>query len=169
MSRQGSYGLLAALLLAIGFAGPAHAKGGSLVFHATLTGEQEVPEVESRARAEALAQFDRGFTRLRVAVDIRGPITVVAAHFHCGRPGTNGPVAFGILNPGLLVEIGNRVRVTLDNSAFTGADCTPIVGRPVNNLAALALAMRDGLIYINLHSPEHQLGEIRDQMLELGR
>ncbi|HEX7035643.1 MAG TPA: CHRD domain-containing protein [Pseudomonadales bacterium] len=168
MSRHGLHGLLA-LLLAIGVAGPAHARGGTLLFHATLTGEQEVPEVESPAHARALAQFDSGFTRLRVAVDIRGPLTVVAAHFHCGRPGTNGPVVFGILNPGPLVEIGNRVRVTLDNSAFTGADCTEIVGRPVNNVAALALAMRDGLIYINLHSPDNPTGEIRGQMLELGR
>ncbi len=40
------------------------------------------------------------------------------------------------------------------------------IGRPVNNIAALALAMRDGLIYINVHTAAFGGGEIRGQLLE---
>jgi hypothetical protein len=168
MSHRGLVrGLVAAVLVLS--AGSALAKSGALRFFAVLSGEQEVPAVESDAKARGLAFFDSAFTKVHVRVDIHGPITVAAAHFHCGRAGTNGPVAFGILNPGPLVEIGQRVRVTLTNENFTGADCIDSVGRPVNNVAALALAMRDGLVYLNLHSPVAPAGEIRGQMLELGR
>ena len=148
-------------------AGGLNAQGG-LKFHAVLTGEQEVPEVESDATARALAIFDSGFTRVHVHIDVRGFLDVVAAHFHCARPGANGPVAFGILNPGPLSSFPDPTRVTLTNGAFTGQDCVDFVGRPVNNIAALAFAMRDGLIYLNLHTPTVPSGEIRGQMLDRG-
>lgn len=159
--------LIAAVLLAS--AGAASSSSSGLRFYAILAGEQEVPEVASEARARGLALFDSALTRVFVRIDIHGPLTVLAAHFHCARAGTNGPIAFGILNPGPLVEVGRRVRVTLTNDDFTGADCVGTAGRPVNNIAALAQAMDDGLIYLNLHSPESPTGEIRGQMLELGR
>jgi len=94
---------------------------------------------------------------------------VINAHFHCGRAGTNGPVAFGILNPGPLMEVTRHTRLTLTNDEVVEADCLDSVGRPVNNIAALALAMRDGLIYLNLHTPTAPMGEVRGQMLEFGR
>ena len=89
-----------------------------------------------------------------------------AAHFHCGRAGQNGPIPFGLVAPGPLALDGNRIRGTLTNFDFNEADCVPVVGRPVNNLAALALAMRDGLIYINVHSTLFPPGEMRGQMLK---
>ena len=136
-------------------------------FQARLTGAQEVPEVDSEALAMATARFDRGFTRVAVRIHLRGDINVVAGHFHCARPGANGPIAFGILVPGPLSEITQDTRVTLTNAEFTGEDCTDATGRPVNNIAALALAMHDGLVYLNLHSPTAPLGQIRGQMIEM--
>lgn len=140
----------------------------SFNFTAVLAGEQEFPAVTSDSSSFASAQFDRGFTRADVRVRVRGNIDVVAAHFHCGLPGSNGPVAFGLLNPGQLTEFSGDVRVRITNADFTGADCTATVGRPVNNIAALALAMEEGLIYINLHSPTAPAGEIRGQMVDDG-
>ena len=168
MTGKQLFGSLMAVALMTG-AGTALASGNSLAFFAVLTGEQEVPPVETDGSARAVVFFDRGFTRVHVRIDLKGPLQVLAGHFHCGRPGVNGPVAFGIANPGPLMEITDPTRVTLTNDAFTGADCVPIVGRPVNNIAALALAMRDGLIYLNLHTAEAPNGEVRGQMLELGR
>ena len=39
-------------------------------------------------------------------------------------------------------------------------DCPALIGRPVNNIASLAFAMRDGLIYANVHTVAHSGGEV---------
>lgn len=122
---------------------------------------------DTDAEGRIKAKFDKEFTKVEVNLRIKyleGVFT--AAHFHCGRAGQNGPVAFGLVSPGPLALDGKRVKGTLTNLDFTGSDCMPVVGRPVNNIAALALAMRVGLIYINVHSTVFGPGEIRGQMLE---
>jgi hypothetical protein len=145
-------------------------------FEATLSGAQEVVfDVEgtlipggtdSPGSGRIIATFDKAFSSVRVnlrVVNLTG--SLAAAHFHCGRPGENGPVVFGLMNPGPLEFDGKRIRGTLTNADYTGADCLEVVGRPVNNLVSLALAMRDGLIYANVHSDLFPAGEIRGQML----
>lgn len=135
-------------------------------FEATLTGAQEEPAADTDAIGRVTVRFDKGLTKVDVRLRLRGVDSmVVAAHFHCNRPGLNGPVVFGILQPGPLSEIGDRAKVTLTNENFSGADCVPLVGRPVNNIAALNFAMRDGLIYFNVHTADFGPGEVRGQMI----
>lgn len=145
-------------------------------FEATLSGAQEVVfneggtfvpgGTDTDASGRIHAKFEHAFTDVRVNLTINGLTgTFAAAHFHCGRPGQNGPVVFGLVNPGQLEFDGQRIRGTLTNADFTGADCVEVVGRPVNNIVALAFAMRDGLIYANVHSDVFPAGEIRGQML----
>ncbi len=111
-----------------------------------------------------VADFDAGFTRVDVTLVISNGVDVTRAHFHCARPGENGPIAFGLADPGPLTLTNEGTAGTLTNDDFTGADCLPNIERPVNNIAALAFAMRDGLIYINVHSSANPPGEIRGQM-----
>jgi hypothetical protein len=161
-------------LLAMGLTGLANAADPD--FEAALSGAQEVVfdggnfvpgGRDTPATGTIRARFDKGFTKLTVNLKIDNLVgTFAAAHFHCARPGQNGPIAFGLQNPGPLAFNGRRIRGDLTNTDFTGVDCLPVVGRPVNNLAALALAMRDGLIYINVHSSLFPIGEIRGQLLE---
>jgi hypothetical protein len=146
-------------------------RGPDLEFLAVLTGDQEVAAtpggVDSDRTALGTADFDAGFTRVRVHVRVSNPTNIVAAHFHCGKPGENGPVVFGLIAPGPLALEGNTIRGTLTNAdANVAANCTPLIGRPVNNIAALALAMRDGLVYLNIHTSMFPAGEIRGQMLD---
>lgn len=142
---------------------------------ADLSGAQEVVfdddgefvpgGTDTDAEGRIRAKFDSSFTRVEVnlrADNLAGAFA--AAHFHCGRPGENGPVAFGLVNPGPLTFDGRRIRGTLTNADFTGADCLPVIGRPVNNIVSLAFAMREGLIYANLHTDVFPPGEIRGQM-----
>jgi hypothetical protein len=143
-------------------------------FAATLSGAQEVVVnsgvfvpggTDTDATGRIDARFDKAFTSVRVNLRIDGLTgTFAAAHFHCGRPGQNGPVVFGLVSPGPLVFDGRSIRGTLTNLDFTGADCSAVVGRPINNIAALAFAMDDGLIYANVHSDVFPAGEIRGQM-----
>lgn len=151
---------------------------GGLRFEADLSAEQEVKETSSGsgvfvpagivtdATGEVEAKFDEALTRVDVKLRVRDAVNVTAAHFHCGLPGENGPVALGLFNPGPLVFDGEKAEGTLTNEDFQQADCNPPIGRPVNNIAALAFAMREGLIYTNVHTQSNPGGEIRGQMLE---
>jgi CHRD domain len=144
-------------------------------FSAALSGAQEVVldeqgnlvtgGTDTAASGRIHALFNDAFTELRVNLKIENLVgNFTAAHFHCGRPGENGPVAFGMVGPGPLVFDGMRIEGTLTNLDYTGADCVEIVGRPINNLVSLAFAMRDGLVYANVHSDVFPAGEIRGQM-----
>ena len=146
-------------------------------FEAALSGAQEAvfdaSEVfipggtDTGATGRIHVKFDKAFTKLFVNLQINALTgSFAAAHFHCGRPGQNGPVVFGLVNPGMLAFDGQRIRGTLTNADFTGADCLEVVGRPINNIAALAFGIRDGLIYANVHTDVFPSGEIRGQVLE---
>ncbi len=147
---------------------PGVAYGGGLEFEAEMTTAQEVPTPGPGliSGSDVLAVFDEGFTEVDVTLKVDGGDNVVAAHFHCALPGEIGPVAFGLFSPGPLVFDGAEAKGFLTSADFTGADCNPTIGRPVNNIAALALAMREGLIYVNVHTTDNLPGEVRGQMLE---
>ncbi len=155
--------------IAVSPTGYASGDGGDGNFKATLSGAQEVTTpsggVMTSAEGRIRAKFDQALTTVEVRIRAEDSAGVFnRAHFHCGRAGQNGPIAFGIVDPGPLVFNGERVVGELTNANFTGADCTPVIGRPVNNIAALAFAMRDGLIYVNVHSTAFPPGEVRGQM-----
>ena len=136
-------------------------------FKANLSGAQETfvgpGFIES---ATVTADFNSDLSAVHIKLKVAGGSTVAGAHFHCARPGTNGPLPFGLFGPGPLTFDGSEAIGTLTNADYTGADCTGFIGRPVTNIAALAFAMRDGLIYINVHTVENPGGEVRGQMLE---
>jgi hypothetical protein len=160
--------LMFIIFLAFSGAGYADDRDGGLEFEAVLTGAQEVPERESPARGKIEVEFNKGFTELdldlRVSTNTVGEIR--AAHFHCARAGENGPIVFGFFSPGRF-PVSNIVDGTLTNADYTGADCVPTIGRVVNNLASLAFAMREGLIYANVHTTVFPGGEVRGQMIEV--
>jgi hypothetical protein len=45
------------------------------------------------------------------------------------------------------------------------AACEALIGRPVNNIASLAAAAFDGLIYANVHTLQNPAGEVRGQLI----
>jgi hypothetical protein len=167
MKAFGANLLMLTVFLALCGIASARDKDG-LKFAARLTGAQEVPEQDSPAKADIEAQFDLGFTELEVELKISDNTvgTVTRAHFHCARAGGNGPIVFGLFDPGPF-PVGNRVDGTLTNADFNNVDCVPATGRVINNLASLALAMRDGLIYANVHTTVFPSGELRGQMIEV--
>ena len=147
------------------FINPAFGEG--LKFEAELSGAQEVANVLTDAEGTITVRFDDELTEVDVKLKVRDSAgTFARAHFHCALPGENGPIAFGLVDPGPLAFDQGRVEGTLTNADYSGADCVPDIGRPVNNIAALAFAMREGLIYINIHSDVFPSGEIRGQLLE---
>lgn len=156
--------LISTLLAAMSFSGNAFSKKvEGFVFATVATGAQEVPANIAQGSGAAFVLFDEGLTEAHVVLKFDGVDSIIAAHFHCALAGMNGPVAFGLLSPGPLTEIGEEATVTLTNEDAVG-DCTAIIGRPVNNIAALYFAMKEGLIYLNVHSTAFPPGEVRGQM-----
>ena len=160
--------ILAPAVVVALLAAPSVAYGDGLKFEAELSGAQEVPEVVTDTTGEINAKFDDALTEVEFKLKVFDGVAVTQAHFHCGRAGENGPVVaflFGFVTGGVDVD-GVLASDTLTNADFTGADCDSIIGRPVNNIASLAFAARDGLIYANVHTVANPPGEVRGQLLE---
>jgi hypothetical protein len=156
-------------LLACAAVSAAHA---DLRFQTVATGAQEVPNpgVDSQGTARAVAVFDVGLTKVGVVVHIENLDNVTAAHFHCGRAGENGPVAYGLISPGMCELQRGQIRCVLTNAdANLAADCVTAIGKPVNNVASLRAAMASGDIYLNVHTSDFPSGEVRGQMRAWGR
>lgn len=145
-------------------------------FEAELSGEQEVPAVDTDTEGEVDIDFKDDLSKARFKLEVEDGRLVTQAHLHCGRAGENGPVVvflFDFVPDGVDVD-GRLARGTLRNADITevGANCVtptnrnfPGIGRPVNNIAALFFAMRDGLIYANVHTIASPGGEVRGQLL----
>ena len=142
--------------------------GNSLRLQIGLSGAQEVPGVTTNTTGGLRLDFDLGLSEANFRLKVNGGIGVTQAHLHCARAGANGPVVvflFGFAPGGVNVD-GVLSTGTLTNTDFLGADCTGTTGRPINNIASLALAARDGLIYVNVHTNLNPAGEVRGQLLE---
>ena len=159
--------VVVSLIVLVIAAGAVDAAG--LRFTANLSTAQEVGEPDPASvtidEGHVEIEFNGDLSGAKVTLKVVPSTNVTAAHLHCGRPGTNGTVAFGLISPGTFRFDGDVASGVLTNADFNGNDCVPEVGRPVNNIAALALAMRDGLIYMNVHTVNNLGGEVRGQLL----
>ena len=164
------YATMVILIAFLAVSSTAYGDGNrALKFRATLSGAQEVPEVVTDTTGEIKVKFNKALSEAEFRLVVRDGMGVTVAHFHCQRPGLNGPVVI-FLYPGPVTDVdGELAEGTLTNAGFLPAGstvCPGLIGRPVNNIAALAFAMRDGLIYANVHTVAHPGGEIRGQLLE---
>lgn len=117
------------------------------VFTAVLTGGQEVPENDSAAFGVAFMTFDNSSRMLSYSIsftdeNLTGAET--AAHFH-------GPA-----------EPGENAAIIFDITPSPGNPKTGSVG-PLNRRQQRHL--RQGLLYINIHTDSFPDGEIRGQVL----
>ncbi len=148
------------------------AYGDGLKCEATPSRAQEIPAPMggTLTGGELELEFDEGLTQVEVKkFRVEGDSgNVTKAHLHCQLPGVAGPVAFGFLVPGNCAfdpAAGEFDCPPLTNDDFTGNDCVPEIDRPVNNIAALFFAAREGLIYVNVHTTDNPPGEVRGQLL----
>lgn len=173
LQRHAVIAAMALALVALGGASRADDDDDDLEFEAELSGAQEVTNplggVDTPARGKVDVDFDEGLTRAKVRLRVDDTLgNVVASHFHCGRAGQNGPVAWGLVSPGRCeFDDDGRLSCTLTNADLTdvSGNCVNAVGRPLSTIAALAFAMREGLVYCNVHTTRFGSGEIRGQML----
>jgi len=139
---------LIALLATTSSAIAAPATHEQRTFFARLTGGQEVPPVETRARGFAIFHLSKDGTELDYVLLTTRLNNAVVSHIHLGEKGVNGPPTvflFGPVSPG-----GGRAPHLLAKGRITAADLVgPLAGQP---LSALIDAMRAGGAYVNVHT-----------------
>lgn len=138
--------------VAINFSSTAFAQNG---FNAKLTGQEEVPPVQTQATGSAVfIPMGDGLHYIINASDIQD---VTAGHIHSGIQGENGPVIvtlFQFISPQNNVNTENMI--SADN--LEG----PMQGKQISDLVT---AMNNGSTYVNVHTEQNPNGEIRGQIM----
>lgn len=124
-------------------------------FNAHLSGEQEVPAVETNATGQAMFKLSKDGTSLSYKLIVANIENVVAAHIHVGPAGSNGGVAVTLYGGGL---IEGRTNGILAEGVITAGDIT---GYSLAELLNIMVA--DGA-YVNVHTSQYPGGEIRGQI-----
>ncbi len=120
-------------------------------FTAELTGNQEVPAVQTDASGSGTFTLNAEGTELTFAVTVTtglsGPVTL--AHFHEAPPGTSGPIVFEIT---AFVEQAADGTVSANGAWELGSGDVQ--------------ALLDGDVYVNFHTALNPPGEVRGQLVE---
>jgi hypothetical protein len=131
-------------------------------FHAgplVAKNEVQTPPVESKAVGVALFRLNRDGDELSYRLLVANIDEVVQAHIHVGPADANGPVVAFLFGP---VDPTGRVFGTLARGEITAADLVgPLAGQP---LSALIDEIESGNAYVNVHTADYPMGEIRAQM-----
>jgi hypothetical protein len=127
----------ATALIIVGYLGTA----GAADVKVALSGDQEVPPVKSSGAGTGTITVNDDRT-VSGSVTTTG-VTGTMAHIHNGAPGKNGPVVFPLTK-------GSEGKWSVPAGAkLTDAQYT---------------AFKDGDLYVNVHSAQHQGGEVRGQL-----
>lgn len=132
---------------------------GQEAFTAELSGENVLPTVNTDANGTIIIQGNNQSLNYQLALNDISNVT--GAHIHFGNDDENGKIVVSLLRSnspsGLEVE-------TLGGN-FTADDVQgPLAGLPLEQLIGF---MGNGSTYVNVHSIEFPLGEIRGQIEEL--
>jgi hypothetical protein len=116
-------------------------------FRAVLSGGDEVPPRDTRARGVATFRLNAEGTELGFRLVVANIENVVAAHIHCGVVGVNGPVGVTLFAgaPG-----GGRTDGVLAAGSLTAPD--PGNGCGWLDLDDVVAAVESGNAYVNVHT-----------------
>jgi hypothetical protein len=115
---------------------------------AKLAGNNEVPPVNTQATGMAQFQLSAGGKELNYDLNTTNLPGFMMAHIHQGKAGENGqPVA----------------PLSMGKGKITSSDLKgPLAGKQLSDLVDL---MKSGGAYANIHTQQHQDGEIRGQIM----
>lgn len=142
---------------ALGGSGVVSARGHNRNFRAHLSGDNEVPPVETNAEGQAIFQLNKAGDELKYMLIVANIDDVVASHIHCAPTGQNGPVGVTLFSGGPSSENGPLAEGAIaapDNGNGCGWD----------TLTDVVEAIMSGDTYVNVHTLEHPPGEIRGQI-----
>lgn len=134
--------------------------GADELFKATLSGDQEVPFVDTATGGKAFFRLDNFETAIGIQLHVTDGVDITQAHIHCAPAGVNGPVVVflaGLHAAGLDVDGKWISEATFDDGSIVNTACGATIPE-------LAESMRNGNTYVNVHSIEFPAGEVRGQI-----
>lgn len=125
----------------------AYASAESQSFVAPLSGKEEVPARDTKARGLAKFKLSRDGAGLSFSLDVKKIENVFAAHIHCGAEGENGPV-------GVTLYMGTPGSGPFDGVLAEGTITAPDAGNACGwtDLDDVVAAMLSGNTYVNVHT-----------------
>jgi hypothetical protein len=132
----------------------------NVYFVTNMTGQEEVPPVDTQAVGEAILTQDLPLNQtMHYFVNVTGIEGVSQGHIHSGAEGENGPIVVTLFN------FDSPQNEVLQYSNFTASNLEgPMQGKTMQDLIA---AMKNGTTYINVHTEQNPNGEIRGQLMNV--
>ncbi|HMC01195.1 MAG TPA: CHRD domain-containing protein [Flavobacteriaceae bacterium] len=135
-------------------------QGNQFKFNASLKGSNEVPANDSKAVGEIIVSINKDETSIHYKLIVANIENVLASHFHVAPSGANGGVvAFLYANPN--PQPSGPAKGVLAEGDITSED---VINAFAGDLNALISAIREGNIYVNVHTTAIPSGEIRGQL-----
>jgi hypothetical protein len=126
---------------------------------AHLSGDHEVPPVESTAAGQVKFQLNHDGSSLYYKLIVANIENVRFAHIHLASEGNNGPVVV-TLYPGPTLE---KVNGILAEGNIMSADLSgPLAGM---SLSSLIDEINNSMTYVNVHTDQVPSGELRGQIM----
>ena len=130
---------------------------GQQSFSAELSGGDEVPPVDTNATG--IANFQNNVQTVNYQLSVSDLVNVTQAHIHRGEEGENGKIVVTLYNTTMptgpmsgLLSQGNITAANLEG---------PLAGHPLTDLISI---MDNGTAYVNVHTKDFPMGEIRGQI-----
>ena len=168
---------LAVIAVALGLVGIHGSTEASVIFHANMTFDQEVPTVPTPEGASGVATFVLNDARNALSYDVLitglnfppntppGPNDMTRLHIHRGPAGIAGPIVFGMIETAVPPPIPQSDVDDLVIVASPGLiHVTGVWDNVEGNGTTLAPELANlfsGNLYINTHTGDHPSGEIR--------
>ncbi|MEJ2596263.1 MAG: CHRD domain-containing protein [bacterium] len=132
-------------------------------FTAHLSGDEEVPPVETNATGQAIFKLRSNGTELHYKLIVANIEDVFMSHIHLAPSGANGPVVawlYPSAPPPVLIP--GPYNGVLAEGVITSEDLVgPLAGMELSELLA---KFNNGECYVNVHTLDFPSGEIRGQI-----
>lgn len=133
--------------------------GAEKRFHATLTGDDEVPAVKTKAKGKVDFALSKDGKELSYNLSVKNITNASAAHVHKGKKGENGPPVLDLFKG---PKRNGKVSGMLAKGIVSDKNLIgELQGKTIEDLIAL---IKSGDAYVNVHTDAAPDGEIRGQL-----
>ncbi len=159
MKRTLLYLIALALIAMVPALSIAKKAGGHHDYKAAISGKMEVAKVKTAATGMVTFEPAMDGKELKYKLTVKDIENVTAAHVHLGKKGKSGPPVVGLFSG---PEKNGKFSGTLAEGTITDKDLVgPLSGKTVKDLIK---DIREGALYVNVHTEKYPDGEIRGQI-----